>query len=935
MIRALPAVLVVAFPPAVAIGAPSLQDAAGSPTNLLANGGFEAGGDRPDGWHLGMEGRGAGSAAWEAKAAHSGARCVRVELTEHGDYWMADQVLPEGTAHQDGLYRLCGWYRASEAGVAHPTIYSLNQAGEFLGAFEFSLPAADGWSFFDTVFRPQGGADHFRVQLRVQGSPGVVWYDDVSLSEVSDAAGFAAYHASLAEKLRADAGALEGWWSATLPTQGGVEFRLRGARSVRAAIKVRGQVEPSSDAFVGAELEFQGEGKTTRVSIPFMPIRETAETPEGGPVERRLDVVESAPDGWDGTVVLRLSAHGLGPSARVLAALEATPEARQALVEASLSNLYESPAGEPLPWAAAFLGGAEPELARLAARNLNLHLCGVLGAADDRPGVCALDGLSKRRPDQWRDDLLSGDLKATDEVRLLCAGAETESFQCLFVSAAPSPGKLTAEMTPLQGPAGAVLPSGACKVHLVEYVPFAGRWWPDPLLEAQPFEPPQWGPAVFWVTVSIPEGQRSGVYRGELVMAAERGGEARVAVRVRVPEFSLTKETHLNSSFWLFRAQIRRYFDLPDEPSPEAYGRYINLATSHRLSPIDVLEGPCSPLVTLYREPDGSLTYDWSRWDAYLTLAIDGGANTIHAAWTHWMGQYFSDRQPVAAIDRATGEKLSIGPPHDSDEHLRYLGEYISAAAEHVRSLGFDGVVYVQPYDEPSPEKYEEVARTLAGLGRHAPGVPRLMDAVYPPALPDELRQNIDLWCPLSPGILNNEFEREQAGGDTIWWYVCCGPRGQYANFFTNQSVIENRMLLCQTWQHKVTGVLYWGLNYWISWGAEVPQPRFPQGRWYSSTTNEHANYHGDGYFIYPGPTVDAPLSSIRLETLRDGVEDYEYLTRLAELARGRDVPAEAERLLSVPPEVSPSLTGFTRDSDTFRRYRMRLAEWIERLGHG
>jgi hypothetical protein len=935
MVRLLPLVLALAVLPAVSMAGESLSGSAGSPTNLFANAGFEAGGDRPDGWHLGMEGRGAGSATWEAKTAHSGARCVRVELTEHGDYWMADQVLAEGTAGEDGLYRLCGWYRASEPSVAHPTVYSLNQAGGFLGAFEFSLPATDEWRFFDTVFRPREGADHFRVQLRVQGSPGAVWYDDVSLSEVSDAAGFIAYHESLAEKLRADAASLEDWWSAIVPTEGGVEFRLRGAHGVRAAIKVRGQVEPSSDAFVGAELEYKAAGKTSRVSIPFMPTPETAEMPEGEPVDRRLDLAELAPDDWDGTAILRLCAHGLGPSARVLAALEATREARQALVEAYLSNLYESPAGEPLPWAAAFVGDAESELARLAARNLSRHLRGVLGVGDERPGVCAVDGLSKRRPDQWRDDLLSGDLKAADEVRLLCAGAETESFQCLFVPAAASPGKLTAEMTPLRAPAGAVLPSEACKVHLVEYVPFAGRWWPDPLLEAQPFEPSEWGPAVFWVTVSIPEGQRPGLYRGELVMRAERGGKARAVVRVRVPEFSLTRETHLNSSFWLFRAQIRRYFDLPDEPSPEAYGRYIDLATSHRLSPIDVLEGPCSPLVTVCREADGTLTYDWSRWDAYLTRAIDGGANTIHAAWTHWMGQYFSDRRPVAAIDRATGEKVSIGPPHNSDEHLRYLGEYIRAATEHVRSLGFDGVVYVQPYDEPSPEKCEEVARTLVGLGRHAPDVPRLMDAVYPPALPDELRRNIDLWCPLSPGILDNEFEREQAGGDIIWWYVCCGPRGQYANFFTNQSVIENRMLFCQTWQHKVTGVLYWGLNYWISWGAEVPEPRFPRGPWYSSTSNEHANYHGDGYFIYPGATVDAPLSSIRLETLRDGVEDYEYLALLAELSRDRDVPAEAERLLAVPPEISPSLTGYTRDPDTFRRYRARLAEWIERLGRG
>jgi len=901
--------------------------------NLLTDPGFEAGADAPQDWYLGMEGRGAGSATWETVRPYAGNRCVRVELTESGDYWMADQTLPKGTASEDTLYRLCGWYRTSADGVAHPTVYSLTADDRFLGAFEFTLPAADEWTFYDTVFSPRPGADHFRLQLRIQGSPGVVWYDDVSFSEVSDADGFVAYHATVAGGLREQAEALDGWWSAIVPTEGGATFRLRDVEQVQVTAVLAGRPEVSPEAFVGAELQYHTRGAVRETRVPLIPLAGPQQPPLGQPTSQRLDLTDGAPGGRDGAVSVRLSAHGVGPAARVLFALEATPPVRKGLVEARLSNLYQSPAGEVLPWAATFVGDAEEGLARLAARNLKRHVREALGVEPDRPGVVVLDGLTKRRPDQWRDDLLAGALKPVDRVELLCAGAEAESFQCLFVPHDPSPGQLTARMTPLRGPDGRTLPPGACKVDLVEYVPFAGRWWPDPLLETQPFEPSDWGPPVFWVTVSVPEGQTPGLYRGQLAMRAERGGEARADIRVRVPRFSLTRETHLNSSFWLFRAQIGRYFGLPGEPSPEAYGRYVDLATSHRLSPIDVLEGPCSPLVTVYREADGSLSYDWSAWDRYLERAIKGGANTIHAAWTHWMGQYFSDRQPVQAVDRATGDKATIDPPHNSPEHLRYLGEYVRAAAEHVRSLGFEGVIYVQPYDEPQPEKHGEVARTLAGLGEHAPGVPRLMDAVYPPSLSEELRQSIDLWCPLSPGIVGNEFEKEQAAGDTVWWYVCCGPRGQYANFFTNQSVIENRMLFCQTWQHNVTGVLYWGLNYWISWGAPVPTPRFPEGAWQSSTTNEPADYHGDGYFIYPGPTADEPLSSIRLETLRDGIEDYEYLHLLAELARGREVPAEVEQLLSVPPEISPSLTGFTRDPDAFRHYRARLAEWIGRLG--
>jgi hypothetical protein len=913
------------FAACIALG-PALA-AQPSPPDLVRNPGFEAGEQAPDGWHLGMEGRGAGSARWEAELPHSGARCVRVELTERGDYWMADQRLPAGTASEKRLYRLAGWYRADKPNVAHPTVYSLDANGAFLGAFEFSLPQADEWTLFDTVFRPKAGADHFRLQLRAQVGPGVAWYDDVGLAEVGNAEGFAAQQRALAEQLQAQAAKFRGWWCALVPTEAFAEFRLRGVDRVTVAMTLAGAGELPPGASVGVEAVYETlEGEQT-FRWPFDPSQAL--------VRRTLDLREPGMKGWFGGVTLRLAARGVGPTARALVGIEPTPEVRRALVEGRLGTDYLSPAGEALPWGPQFLGDAAEQIAALTAENTTRHLAEALGAERGRAGVVALDGLTKRRPEEWRDDVTAGRLKPMDTVELLCAGGEAESLQCLFAPSATNLGKLTAEVTPLRCQGKPPIPAEACKVHLVEYVPFAGKAWPDPLLETQPFEPSKLGPPVFWVTVRVPEQQPAGVYAGELRMRSESGDRATAQVQVRVPGFSLSKETHLNSSFWLFRGHIRHYFELPEEVPPEVYDRYIDLATSHRLSPIDVLEGPCGPLVTVYREADGSLSYDWTRWDAYAKRAMDGGASTLHAAWTHWMGWFFSDRSPVTAIDRATGEAVKIAPPHNSEEHLRYLGAYLTATAQHMRELGFKGFLYVQPYDEPQPDGYERVATTLEGLGKYAPGISRLMDAVYPPALSENLRSNIDLWCPLSPGIEGNQFEQERAAGDIIWWYVCCGPRGQFANFFTNQSVLENRMLFTQTWQHHVTGVLYWGLNYWLDWGKPPVSPRFPKAPWRGVTDNEGAGYCGDGYFIYPGPTVDQPLSSIRLETLRDGVEDYEYLYALNELARGKDAPEEVARLLAVPPEVSATLTDFTRDPEVFRDYRETVAEWIERLAAG
>jgi uncharacterized membrane protein YccC len=76
-------------------------------------------------------------------------------------------------------------------------------------------------------------------------------------------------------------------------------------------------------------------------------------------------------------------------------------------------------------------------------------------------------------------------------------------------------------------------------------------------------------------------------------------------------------------------------------------------------------------------------------------------------------------------------------------------------------------------------------------------------------------------------------------------------------------------------------------------------------------------------------------VSSVRWENLRDGLEDYEYLWLLRELAKdtaSADVLGEARKLLEVPADISRDLTHFTTDPRDILAHRERLARLIERL---
>ncbi|GLZ12948.1 hypothetical protein Acsp04_31830 [Actinomadura sp. NBRC 104425] len=82
---------------------------------------------------------------------------------------------------------------------------------------------------------------------------------------------------------------------------------------------------------------------------------------------------------------------------------------------------------------------------------------------------------------------------------------------------------------------------------------------------------------------------------------------------------------------------------------------------------------------------------------------------------------------------------------------------------------------------------------------------------------------------------------------------------------------IEGRMLPWVAASRYLDGLLRWSYNSWPRDVFREPVFVFTQG---------------DEYLVYPGP--DGPMSSIRWEQLREGVEDYELIAQ-ARRRRGGD----------------------------------------------
>ena len=81
------------------------------------------------------------------------------------------------------------------------------------------------------------------------------------------------------------------------------------------------------------------------------------------------------------------------------------------------------------------------------------------------------------------------------------------------------------------------------------------------------------------------------------------------------------------------------------------------------------------------------------------------------------------------------------------------------------------------------------------------------------------------------------------------------------------------------------------------------------------------------------------PVSSIRWEMLRDGLEDYEYfwllqnaLKRAAKSGISSAVISSARQLLLIPQKIIQDKTHFTRDPQPLYQHRRQVAEAIEAL---
>jgi len=530
-------------------------------------------------------------------------------------------------------------------------------------------------------------------------------------------------------------------------------------------------------------------------------------------------------------------------------------------------------------------------------------------------------------------------------VRISAARGEAEAAQ-LVIRPQAELDDLTVQATALAGPQQAVIPASAVELLQVGYVSIerpsdptgAVAGWPDPLLPlAEPLRVPGGANQPIWVRVRVPHDAPAGTYHGELLVQAA-GRQVRVPLQVVAFDFDLPARMSCSTAFGFSWPLVVRYQRLRNEADQRAVlDKYLASFAAHHISPYD--PAPMDPLRVAWEGL--APRFDWAAWDGAVRRGLDTlGFNSFELPVSGLGGGTFHSRR----------EPELNGHPEGSPEYEAMLAAYLGSLEQHLRERGWLDAAYVYWFDEPEPRDYAFVMNGFRKLRTHAPGIRRMLTEQVEP----ELIGGPTIWCPVTSSFEPGPAAARQQAGETIWWYVCTGPKAPYAGLFIDHPGTELRVWLWQTWQHQVQGILVWQTNYWTSSAAypdSLQDPYADPMSWvsgYDSRPGARIPWgNGDGRFVYPplaairgagaGPVLDGPVESIRWEMLRDGIEDYEYFAMLrALLQRRADLPAglraSYERLLEVPAAVSASMTEFTRDPGTIEAHRQALAQAIEAL---
>jgi hypothetical protein len=230
------------------------------------------------------------------------------------------------------------------------------------------------------------------------------------------------------------------------------------------------------------------------------------------------------------------------------------------------------------------------------------------------------------------------------------------------------------------------------------------------------------------------------------------------------------------------------------------------------------------------------------------------------------------------------------------------------------------------------------------------------------------------IYGPFANRFTNFQQQKAAQGEDyRLWVYECGkGPDYTYCNHLIENTGLQSELLFWQTMQNGATGYLYYGANLWndhpdtcgadgssIAYDGSAVSGKWQVNRWIPTGTDPsnypyapteaHGTYgYGNGVLLY-GSSIKSylrisnsktPLGTVRIEHVRDGIEDYEMLYKYGEIygesAKQEFIEQVSNNVvdyLSMPSFDRSGYSSSMTNEDIFAQIRIELGNAVEANG--
>ena len=285
---------------------------------------------------------------------------------------------------------------------------------------------------------------------------------------------------------------------------------------------------------------------------------------------------------------------------------------------------------------------------------------------------------------------------------------------------------------------------------------------------------------------------------------------------------------------------------------------------------------------------------------------------------------------------------ITIGSLTDLKGEPEAIASRFAERQKKLQELGVWDDVYCYTWDEFASHTMNRdlafVEKVMAVMKKEYTGM-RYIQTSFPL---EQIKDLFNVWCPHF-NFFTTDFEHlekmKNEKGCEIWWYNACGPEPPYPQYFIDLPLTGPRIIWTLSFKYGVKGLLYWCINReWVL--NREKNPEWPhKGDWLpyfvSVLSGEKSQRNGCGNLVYPGPN-GAIYPSLRLENLRDGIEDYEYLSllqieynRLKAKGTDKAVLDKISYLLAIPQKVAVSVNNYTDHPEEIVKFRNEIAEMI------